>query len=460
MESGYWQIDSKKEQIKLVWRLSLPAIMAQITSIVMQFIDAAMVGNLGAGQAASIGLVASSTWLLGGLCSSFGAGFSVQVAHAIGAGEKEKAARIVKCALLYGALFALLLAGIGVLISGELPTWLGGEAGIARDAGHYFMIYAAFIPIVEMNYLASSLLQCSGNMKAPGILNSCMCVLDVIFNAFFIFQSSQLQLGKITLTIPGFGLGVAGAALGTALAETVIAVIMLYILLRRTSFMREQNAPLTGCLAILKKSVKISLPMAIEHTALCGAMVAATRIVAPLGTVALAANSFAVTAESFCYMPGYGISSAATTLVGQCFGAGEKKAAKRFAWLTVLQGIFFMSVTAVLMYFLAPTFFQILTLDQAVSELGVKILRIEVLAEPFYAASIVASGALRGAGDTFIPSIMNLFSIWGVRITLSILLVGSYGLVGVWIAMCAELCFRGTIFLIRMAGGRWLRAFN
>ena len=82
-------------------------------------------------------------------------------------------------------------------------------------------------------------------------------------------------------------------------------------------------------------------------------------------------------------------------------------------------------------------------------------LRIELWAEPFFAASIVVTGVLRGAGDTLIPSVMNFISIWGVRITLALLLVGTYGLTGAWIAMCAELIFRGTIFLIRMKLGNW-----
>lgn len=115
-----------------------------------------------------------------------------------------------------------------------------------------------------------------------------------------------------------------------------------------------------------------------------------------------------------------------------------------------------MGCTAVIMFLLCPFVFEFLTPDTAVQALGIKVLRIELFAEPLYAASIVATGALRGAGDTFIPSIMNLVSIWGVRLVLAFILVPIYGLSGAWIAMCIELCFRGTIFLIRLARGKWL----
>ena len=93
---------------------------------------------------------------------------------------------------------------------------------------------------------------------------------------------------------------------------------------------------------------------------------------------------------------------------------------------------------------------KILTPVEAIYTLGAQVLRIEVFAEPMFAASIVATGVFRGAGDTLAPSIMNLVSMWGVRITLSAYLSKIYGLKGVWIAMTIELCFRGAIFLGRL----------
>ena len=101
--------------------------------------------------------------------------------------------------------------------------------------------------------------------------------------------------------------------------------------------------------------------------------------------------------------------------------------------------------------------FSLLTPDPAIRILGTKVLRIEAFAEPMFAASIVAAGALRGAGDTLIPSIMNLASMWGVRITLSLFMAPRLGLAGVWIAMCLELCVRGVLFLIRLFRGKWLK---
>lgn len=441
---------SIKQRANLVWKLSIPAILAQITSIIMQYIDAGMVGKLGASQSASIGLMSTTTWLIGGLCSSASTGFSVQVAQYIGAKDIKRAKGTCVKGLISTSVFAIILAFIGVILSFFLPGWLGGGEEICRDASIYFLIYCISLPVIQLNSIAGGMLQCSGNMKVPSFLNGLMCVLDVIFNALLIFPASSYEVEGMSVRLPGIGLGVMGAALGTALSQVVIMCIMLWFLCVKSALKFDKSIKNTECSGIIKRAIKIATPVAFEHTALCGAMIVTTKIVAPLGTIAIAANSFAITAESLCYMPGYGIAAAATTLVGQSFGAGYMKMSKKLAWMCVAFGVGIMAVTGAVMYYICPWMMMFLTPDEQVRELGTQILRIEMFAEPLFGASIVASGALRGAGDTFIPSILNLISIWGVRISLSLLLVGSYGLKGVWFGMCVELCFRGIILLIRL----------
>ena len=114
------------------------------------------------------------------------------------------------------------------------------------------------------------------------------------------------------------------------------------------------------------------------------------------------------------------------------------------------------SMVGILLYILAPFMMSLLTKDLMIQELGSQVLRIVAFAEPFYAANIVASGVFRGAQDTFVPSVLNLISMWGVRIPLSLLLAPKYGLHGVWIAMTIELIVRGLLFITRMAtNSKW-----
>lgn len=450
-----------KHQAKLVLRLSIPAILAEISSIIMQYIDAAMVGSLGKNATASIGLMSSSTWLIGGICISAAMGFSVQTAQYIGAKDENAARGVLRQSLLVSLVVAILLQISCILLSRRLPYWLGGESDICAGASRYFFIYACALPAVQFRQLGGSMLQCSGDMKTPSFLNAGMCVLDVLFNFFLIFPFRDLKIGNLLIPVPGAGMGVAGAALGTALSEAATAVAMLYMLCFRSRTMRlTKKGSWALDLNCIQKAVKISLPMAFEHGVVSGAQIVATKIVSPLGTISVAANSLAVTAESLCYMPGYGVASAATTLVGQSIGARKKEQARGYARLSVLLGALMMSLSALVMYVFAPQMFAMLTPDPNVQSLGVAVLRIEAFAEPLFACSIVTAGALRGAGDTFVPSMMNLLSMWGIRITMAAYLAPRMGLTGVWIAMCVELSMRGILFLVRLFREKWLSGYG
>ncbi len=450
------------QQVKLTIQLSTPAMIAQLSSIIMQYIDAAMVGQLGAEGAAAIGLISTTTWLFGGLCSSVASGFSVQVAHRIGANDAKGAREILRQSLTATLIFSLLLASVGITISPFLPTWLGGDPVIHQDASVYFLIFSLFLPTLQLSFLASGMLRCSGNMRVPGMLGVLMCVLDVVFNFLLIFPTHRWNIAGCELTLPGANLGVMGAALGTAAAEALVAILSLWYACMRSRELRLKSEPgrFLPTRRVLRKALHIGLPMGLEHAFICGAMIVTTIIVAPLGIYSIAANSFAITAESLCYMPGYSLADAATTLVGQSIGAKRRKLTRSFAYITVVMGMVIMGILGILMYLFAPEIIGLMTPVEEIRTLGATSLRIEAFAEPMFAASIVAYGVFVGAADTLIPCLMNFFSIWAVRLTLSALLAPTMGLPGVWMAMCIELCFRGIIFLVRLKQERWMNKLS
>ena len=420
-------------QLRLVWQLSMLAILTQITTIAMQYIDSAMVGALGADASAAIGLVASSTWLFGGVTAAVSAGFSVQVAHRIGAGEDTEARTVVRHGLAAALTLAALLALLGLGICRQLPCWLGGGAEICADASAYFLTFSLMLPFSQLNSLTAGFLQCAGDMVTPSVLNAVMCGLDVVCNA---------------LLIPHFG--VLGAGMGTALACALVSLAMGWCCCVRNAQLRLRRGEAHAFRPeSLEKAFRIGAPVGGQEIAMNGAMVASTMILAPLGAAAIAANSFAVTAESLCYMPGYGVGSAATTLVGRSVGAGDAAQARRYGNICTALGGALMGCTGLLMMIFCPFVFRLLTPVAEVRTLAAQALRIGLLAEPLFGVSIAAAGALRGAGDTLVPSLLNLGSIWIVRLGLSLLLVGKLGLRGMWIAMAIELCVRGTLMLWR-----------
>ena len=433
---------TQREKLWLIVSLSIPSILAQISATVMFFIDASMVGHLGAKASAAIGLVESTGWLMGGLASAANMGFSVQVAHFIGANDFEAARRVLRQSLVCCIIWALMISLTSVIISPFLPYWLGGTEEIAHDAYVYFAIFGACGIFFQMEGLAGSMLKCSGNMKIPSLLNIGMCVMDVCFNYLFIYI---------------LDLGVMGAAIGTGLAMLITAGLMLYFLLVKSKMLSliGRSGSFKPKEDTVKTAFKIGAPMGLQHMLMGGAYVVSTLIVAPLGTIAIAAHSLAITVESLCYMPGYGIAEAATTLVGQGIGAGQRILTRSFAYMSVGLGIAVMTLMGILMWIFAPELMGIMSPVEEVISLGTQVLRIEAWAEPMFAAAIVVNGVFIGAGDTMIPAMMSLCSMWLVRLTLAASLAPKYGLKGVWTAMAIELTFRGSIFLARLFKGGW-----
>ena len=432
------------DKMNLIIALSIPSILAQITSVLMFFIDASMVGHLGAGPSASIGLVESTTWLFGSITSAASMGFSVQVAHFIGANDFKKARQVFRHALIATTILSIFVVLIAAAIARPLPYWLGGGEDIAHDASLYFLIFSLAVPFFQLSNLSGAMLKCSGDMRIPSIMSVMMCILDVAFNYLFIFI---------------LGLGVIGAAIGTALAIFIGAICQAYfaILKNKILNLRQDIDKFSWIWEYIQNAIKIGTPMAFQSILMGGAQIVSIMIVAPLGNIAIAANTFAITAESLCYMPGYGIGDAATTLVGQSTGAQRKDICKSFAWMTIGTGMAIMAFMGLLMYIWAPELMGLLTPIEEIKMLGSQCLRIEAFAEPMFAASIVSYSVCVGAGDTFKPALINLFSMWCIRLTLAAYLAKDYGLKGVWTAMAIELSLRGTLFIIRIYRDKWMK---
>ena len=440
---------SRNEKFNLIIQLSVPSILAQVTTVLMFYIDAGMVGSLGAEPSAAIGLVEPATWLIFSLVSAVTMGFSVQVAHFIGANDFPKARAVMRHGYVFGLCFSLLMLLIAFLIGPRLPIWLGGGTDIQHDAMVYFLIFSCITPFHLIEYMSGAMLKVAGDMRRPSMMAILMCVLDVIFNYFLIFPTRTISLFGIELTMPGFGAGVAGAALGSLLAFVCVALPLAYYAIFRSPILawKQDIERFSWRWQYIWNALKISAPMGLQYLLMNGAQLVSTMIVAPLGNVAIAAHSFAITAESLCYMPGYGISEAATTLVGQSVGADRRDLHRSFAWMTVFLGMIVMAFMGVVMYIFAPEMIGLLSPVTAIQDLGTSVLRIEAFAEPFFAAAIVAYSVCVGAGDTLKPSMINLGSMWLIRLTLAYCLASQYGLRGVWFAMAVELSLRGMMFI-------------
>lgn len=443
---------NKWDLFRLTVQLSLPSMWAQVSSVVMQYIDSAMLGHLNADAAAAAGVVASATWLFGGLCAAITTGFTVQAAQASGGGEQARARGIMRHGLCTAFGIGIVMALLGLWLSVRLPVWLGAEASIHEPAARYFQIYAVSLPFVQLNGYAAGMLQSSGNMRVPGILTAGMYAMNVLLNFLLIFPTRKLELFQLPLIVPGAGFGVEGAAFGTALSEILTGLLMLYMLLIREPDMklrRGESFFAPGLLDVLGRAFRLGSPIALEQVIMRFAQTTVIGMIAPLGNVAMAAHSLAITAESFCYMPAYGIGLAQVAITGRETGAGDKKRARQMGWMGIGFATMITIALSTVLFLFAPQFMRILTPDAELVILGTKILRIEAFAELMYGTQLVCAGILQGRGDTLVSSTLMLGSLWLVRVPLTMLLIRPMGLVGAWLAMSIELNVRGILFLLR-----------
>ena len=388
------------QQLKLSVLLAVPAILAQVSSVMMQYIDTAMVGRLGAGPSASIGLVTTGTWLFSGFTMAVATGFSVQVAYSVGAGDAPQVKKIIRQALLLALLIGLSVMTICLAISKQLPVWLGAAPEILADARSYIRIYMLAIPFNCINGTFSAILRCMGDTKTPMRLNTGSNLMNVVLNFLFIFPTRQVKwLGGIT--VPGLGLGVTGAAIASAISMSTVGIILLCIIFKRKSpyriSLKESYRPDK---AVIGRAVKLGIPVLLERLLMSGGQVFMTKMVSGLGTVALAANHVAVTAEGISYMPAFGVSFAATTMVGQSLGAKDKDGAAYYGKLAGWVGFAMSTAMGIILFALSIPLSTIFSSDPAVISLAARMLRLVAFAEPMFGVSIVLSGALRGAGDT------------------------------------------------------------
>lgn len=447
-----------RAELGRVAHIAWPTILENIMVMLVSFVDTAMVGQLGEDATAAVAVNASPGWLLNGACAAIQVGATVLVAQAIGAGDREGANRIARQAMTLGLMLGAVFMALMQAIGGVLPVMLRAEAHIAPVASQYIRIVSlGYIPHF-MGLVLSGVLRGAGDTRTPMKMNLLANLINVVGNFFLIYSPRTLSVLGLNIPVWGAGLGVVGAAIPTATA-TALAGIMMFLHLKRGQgdIRFERGQSYKPRWSVARHMLRIGMPAALERICVnTGHMVFQT-MVAGLGTAALAAHHLATTAESVSYMPAYGFSASATTLVGQAVGAGDMRAARRYGTLAILIGLVSMTLTGLVLFFFPEWLLGIFTGAQDVIALGSPALRVEALAQPFFALSIVASGALSGAGDTRTPMIIGLACMWGVRLSVAALCVYGLGLglTGAWVGMATDLTVRGALTSLRFKSKKW-----
>ena len=446
LKTGKWAM------LPVIFALAWPTMLEQAMNTAVQYVDAAMVGRLGAMATAAVGVTTTINWMIGSTVSALGVGFLSFIARAYGAGDRQRAARVSSQAVLAVLVSGLLFTVLPLALHRQVPRWMQAGEDIRDTAGRYFFILYTPMLLRAASIIFGTALRASGDTKTPMRVGVMMNVINVALNYLLIYPTHRVW----GVTVPGAGLGVEGAAIASAVSYAA-GGIGITLALWRHPVISPRGQKLRPDWEILKPCLKVALPSTLQRFGTSFGYVAFAAMINALGTVPLAAHSIANTVESAFYVPGYGMQTAAATLTGNALGAKDKGRMRDLSQMLLILEIGMMAVSGTLLFLFAPGMMRLFTADAAVVALGATVLRMVAVSEPFYGVAIILEGMLQGVGDTVTPFFFNILGMWGVRILGTFLCtrVFHFGLIGAWSCMIAHNLLLFLLLTLHFRRGKW-----
>lgn len=421
--------------------LSLPTMVEEILRTLLQYVDTAMVGQLGEQATAAVSVTTTITWLVNSISASAATAVLALISQAVGAGDRERAGKLAQQALILSVGCGVVCGGASIALSPFIPVWMGAEPAIQAQASRYFFIVSLPMVFRSANSILGAAIRATQNTKTPMLIS---------------LGANLLNAGLNYLLIYVCALGVEGAAIASAASYTLSGALM-FLAYRRTPLLRWRWREFSADRGLLRHCAQVGIPvLGTSVTSCLGYVVFAGMVSDAMGTTVFAAHSIAVTAETIFYIPGYGLRTATSALVGAALGEGNDSRLKAVGRLSVGLTVAMMCLSGVVLYLTARPLMALFSPSAAVVELGAEMLRLVAFSEPFFGLMIVLEGILYGMGRTRGAFLIETGSMWGVRILSTYLCVGVWGLGlrAVWYCMiadnvCKALLFAGIFFLGR-----------
>lgn len=438
--------------VPTILTLAWPTMLEELMQTAVQYIDTAMVGAIGTQATAAVGATSTVNWLIGSTISAIGVGFLSFVSQACGAGDTKRAGKASSQAVLAVLVCGTFFTALMLALSGKVPVWMQVDPAIQDLAARYFFIL--YTPMLARTAITifGTLLRSAGDTKTPMRVGFLVNGINVILN-FLLIYPTRAVLG---VTVFGAGWGVIGAAVASAISF-VIGGVCITVVLWRHPLLSPRGQKLRPDWDVLKPCLRVALPNALQRFGTSLGYVAFASIINSLGEITTAAHTIANTVESAFYIPGYGMQTAAATLAGNALGAGDNRRVKELARMILFIEVSLMIVSGSLLFLFAPNMMRLFSKDAQVIALGVTVLRMVAVSEPFYGVSIIVEGMMQGMGNTLMPFVCNIAGMWGVRIVGTFIctqLLGM-GLVSAWTCMIAHNLLLFVLFAGYYISGKW-----
>jgi len=426
------------EKSKKIFNLAIPATIENILQTLVGFVDTLMISRLGLIAVTAIGISNNLFSVYLAVIIAMGVGASSLISRHLGAGKVTEAKKIVVQSTVLSIVIGIIFGIVTVIFGEQILDIMGAEREVVYKALPYFNIVGGGTVFISMLTVFGSILRATGDTKTPMIVNTAVNIFNIVLDYILIFG-----LGPIP------AMGIVGTAIGTVVAR-IIGSILMFSKIQQTvlcfkfgDMFKKSN---------YKELIELSTPAILERLVMRVGQVVYFGLIVSMGVKTYAAHTIAGNIESFTYMPGYGLTAAASILVGKSFGAGKKNEAYEYGLLSIKIGAFIMAIGGVILFFGSPWFATWFTNDSEAIGKIIIALRIDAFAQIPLAISLISAGALQGSGDTKSPLYSTAIGMWGIRV-LGIYILGiriGMDIAGVWLSILIDLTIRSIFLTVRL----------
>lgn len=447
------QLSIKKENLlfsnKYLRALIIPLLIEQLLAITIGMVDTIMIASVGETAVSGVALVDSLSNLFIFLFSAFATGGAVVASQYLGKKDKESASSSAK-QLVHLAFFAsLFISAIGLIGNKSILSAIFGsvEEEVMMHASTYFIYIAISYPFLAITNGCNAICRSIGKSKITMLVAILMNLINISGNAIFIYV---------------FEMGAAGAGLASLLSRIVGALIMFIIVCnKKLELHLTKPFKVAFTWKMVKTILRIALPSGIENSLFHVGKIIVQSLVASFGTASIAANAIVNTIGGFSNLPGVAIGIGSITILGQCYGAGEKEQVKYYAKKLLKQAYFWMAILCAIFFFLVPTITSWYNLSAEATRISIECNKFLVITTAlFWPIAFVIPNFLRACGDVKYTMVTSILSMWIFRVVCAYIL-GRYlglGLLGALMGMVIDWLFRGASFIHRFLSERWAKA--
>lgn len=441
-EEDYTQIDMKKA----IFLLAVPMILELVMESTFAVVDIYFVGKLGSSAVATVGLTETYLFLL----YAIGMGLSMAVTAIVARRTGEKDINQSSIAAVQSIILALLaslpFAILGIFFSKELLALMGADAWAIEYGYRYTQWILGTNAVIMLLFVINSIYRGAGDaaiaMRVLWISNGINIILDPIL----IFGYGPIP-----------AMGIEGAAVATTIGRGVGVLIQLWLLFKGGEHIKVLRKHLSWDGKVILNILQTSLGGIGQMIIAMSAWIFIMRILADIGSEAVAGATIALRVLLFTMMPAWGLSNAAATLVGQNLGANQPDRAESAVWKTGKYNMIFLILVSIIYFVYAKSLMGIFTADAQVIEVGSEWLRILSYSFFIYGWWMVSVQAFNGAGDTMTPTKINIVFFWLIQIPLAYWLAikMEWGYSGVFWAIFFSETSVGIFTLWLFSKGKW-----